>query len=66
MDELLLRKGVYTYEYMDDWEKFEENHIPPNLSILQRTHSVRNWQVRLPPLSESLERVWDEGSGGLS
>ena len=21
---LLLRKGVYTYEYMDDWEKFNE------------------------------------------
>ena len=21
---LLLRKGVYSYEYMDDWEKFNE------------------------------------------
>ena len=26
---LLLRKGVYPYEYMDSWKKFYENAIPP-------------------------------------
>ena len=25
---LLLRKGVYLYEYMDDWEKFNERTLP--------------------------------------
>ena len=25
---LLLRKGVYPYEYMDDWERFNETTIP--------------------------------------
>ena len=25
----LLRKGVYPYEYMDSWEKFNETSIPP-------------------------------------
>ena len=25
---LLLRKGVYSYEYMDDWEKFNETILP--------------------------------------
>ena len=24
----LLRKGVYLYEYMDDWEKFNETKFP--------------------------------------
>ena len=26
---LLLRKGVYTYEYMDSWETFNEISLPP-------------------------------------
>ena len=25
---MLLRKGVYPYEYMDDWEKFNETILP--------------------------------------
>ena len=26
---LMLRKGVYPYEYMDSWEKFDETFLPP-------------------------------------
>ena len=26
--ELLIRKGVYPYEYMDSWDKFEEKPLP--------------------------------------
>ena len=26
---MLLRKGVYSYKYMDSWEKIEETVIPP-------------------------------------
>ena len=25
---LLLRKGVYPYEYMDDWDRFNEENLP--------------------------------------
>ena len=30
---LLLRKGVYPYEYMDDWEKFNEVSLPEKKKI---------------------------------
>ena len=26
---MLLRKGVYPYEYIDSWEKFDETTLPP-------------------------------------
>ena len=26
---VLLRKGIYPYEYIDSWERFDENSIPP-------------------------------------
>ena len=25
---LLLRKGVYPYEYMDSWQRFDETSLP--------------------------------------
>ena len=27
--ELLIRKGIYPYEYMDDWDCFSETALPP-------------------------------------
>ena len=30
---LLLRKGVYPYEYMDNWETFNETSLPSNESF---------------------------------
>ena len=52
---LFLRKGVYPNEYMDSWEKFEENHLPPvkvfysKLSLLgisenNYDHAQRVWR----------------------
>ena len=29
----LLRKGVYPYEYMDDWEKFNETILPEKVIL---------------------------------
>ena len=33
---LLLKKDIYPYEYIDSWEKFNENTMPPR-EALQRT-----------------------------
>ena len=30
---LLLRKGAYPYEYMDNWERFNETSLPSNLNM---------------------------------
>ena len=31
--ELLIRKGIYPYEYMDSWDRFEETALPPASSF---------------------------------
>ena len=33
---LMIRKGVYPYEYMDSWEKFEETSLPPKDAFYSR------------------------------
>ena len=53
---LLLRKGVYPYEDMDNWEKFDETTIPPkeafysklnleNISDEDYAHVQKVWKV---------------------
>ena len=33
---LMIQKGVYRYEYMDGWEKFEERSLPPKYAFYSR------------------------------
>ena len=43
--ELLIRKGVYPYEYFDCFEKFEDPHLPPIdkfYSSIKREHITEN------------------------
>ena len=53
---LLLRKGVYPYEDMDNWEKFDETTIPPKeafyselnlqgISDADYAHARKVWEV---------------------
>ena len=53
---LSFRKGVYLYEYMDSWEKFDETSLPPkkdfysnlnleNISYEDYSHSKKVWDV---------------------
>ena len=53
---MLLRKGVYPYEYMDSWTKFDENILLPkeafhsnlnleNISDEDYTHAQKIWDI---------------------
>ena len=53
---LLLSKGVYPYEDMDNWEKFDETTLPPkeafysilnleNISDEGYAHAQKVWEV---------------------
>ena len=53
---LLLRKGVYSYEYMDSWENFDENTLSPkevfynnlnleDISDEDYAHAQKVWDV---------------------
>ena len=40
---LLIRKGVYSYKYMDSWERFNETSLPDKKSFLQRIKFRRHF-----------------------
>ena len=53
---LLMRKGVYPYEYVDSWERFEDTTLPPkeafysklsdeNISDSDYKHAQRVWET---------------------
>ena len=52
---LLLRKGFYPYEYMDSWEKFDENTLPPKEAFYSNSN--------LEDISDEdymhAQKVWD-------
>ena len=52
---LLLRKGIYLYEYLDIWEKFDETTLPPK--------EVFHCNLNLEYISDEdyvrAQKVWD-------
>ena len=53
---LLLRKGVYPYEYMSSWDKFEEIKPPPNKAF----HGNLNMSDISKYDYEHAQKVWKE------
>ena len=43
---LLLRKGVYPYGYMDDWEKFNETTLPEKGKFYSNLKDRRYYRCR--------------------
>ena len=52
---LLLRKGVYPYEYMDSWEKFYKTTLPPKEAF----HSNLNLENISDEDYALAQKVWD-------
>ena len=53
---LLLRKGVYPYEYISSWDKFEETKLPPKEAF----HSNLNMSDISEYDYKHAQRVWKE------
>ena len=52
---LLLRKGIYPYEYRDSWERFDENTIPPKEAF----YSKLDLENITDKDYEHVEKVWE-------
>ena len=53
---LLIKKGIYPYEYMNNWDKFKENEFPPKEAF----HSKLNMVGVREEDYEHPKRVWKE------
>ena len=54
--ELLIRKGIYPYEYMDSWDRFEETKLPPKDSF----YSALSMSEVIDADYEHARKVWRE------
>ena len=52
---LLLRKGIYPYEYMNSWERFGKNTIPPKEAF----YSEFNLESTSDADYEHVKKVWE-------
>ena len=52
---LLLRKSIYPYEYIDSWEIFDENTIPPKEAF----YSELNLENITDNDCEHIKKVWE-------
>ena len=54
--ELLIRKGIYPYEYMDSWDRFEETNLPRKDSFCSALSMSRVSETDY----EHAHKVWRE------
>ena len=62
---LLMRKGVYPYEFMDSWERFAEPRLSPKGGLLLQANRWGHQRRGLHPCAKSLGDLWVRLSGGL-
>ena len=59
---LLIRKGIYPYKYMTNWDKFKETKLPPREAFYSKLNmaGIREEDY------EHARRVWTQRFGGIS
>ena len=63
--DLLTRKGVYPYEYINSWDRFEETQLPP-INVFYSNLNMSDKRGRLSTHSKSLGIIWNPKSRRLS
>ena len=53
---MLLRKGVYSYEYMDAWEKFNETTSPEKEEFYKNSN-MEDITVQIPCMREEFAKT---------
>ena len=54
--ELLFKKGIYPYEYIDSWEKFEETKLPEREAFYSKLSDEHITEEEY----EHAKKVWKE------
>ena len=64
--DLVSRKGVYPYEFMDDFEKFKKAKSTEKNFVFLQTEAGKNQRREFFARPKSLERIWAKKHGRLS
>ena len=64
--DLLTRKGVYPYEYVNSWDRFNETQLAPIDVFYSNPNMSSISEGRLSTHSASLERIWNPRPRRLS
>ena len=55
--DLLLRKGVYPYDYMDSFDKFDEEELPPKDEFYSKLKDEEITDEDLQIRQKSMEKI---------
>ena len=63
---LMLKKGIYPYEYMNDFARFEETALPPQEEFYSKLSGKGITEKRVRTRAKRVEKVWMSQSWRLS
>ena len=55
---MLLRKGVYPYEYMDEWDKFNETSLPEKDNFYSNLN-MKELQIQITIMQKEFVKIFE-------